>query len=348
MSSDAAGRRLPYAFFTVAALVYVGAAAVVRAIPGSADGPLLALALSVDLTLLVPGLYYWLAVRRKGWPAATTIPVFLLSLFAASRIVPADHHGFLESLHLLVPLAELAFLALLAVAVRRAFAKAGRGSSAAADPLAQSERITLDLTGSPTAARIVAFELALLTYAFTWRRPAPLGPRELSYHRKAAVGAINGGLLVLIAAEAFPVHLLLSRWSPTAAWVVLALTVYSALWLVGDARAMARRPIRVTGEGLELRFGLRWSLEAPWAAIQELGPRRMGSKADLSLVPLGTDPTHRLVLREPLPARGLYGITRSVSSVDLYVDEPVELVRACSFFLSAAAHPEAATGETAS
>jgi len=320
-----------------------------RSLSGLEDPALIATALTLDLTLLVPALYYWLAVRRRGWPAFSTVPVFFASLFGASLVIPAEHQGFLQSLHFLVPIAEIVILGVLAVAVSRALirARAGKTDAASSDFLQVAQQTAEKITGNPRFGEALAYELGLFSYAFSRRRLPEMAPHEFTYHRRTALRAITAVFLLIIAVEAIPVHLLLSLWSPAVAWIVMALTIYSAFWLLGDARAMARRPIHVSRAALNLRFGLRWSLEVPWSEIESLQPyqgqkssaggtqnKERKKKDRLELVPMGAGPTHSLQLRNPVSALGPYGFRRSIREVAFFVDETQRFDEACRSFLS--------------
>ena len=73
-------QHLPLLSFGLAlTVIYLAALFVAAEVPRFERPGLLAAALTVDLTVLVPLLYYGLLVRRKGWPALSVAPVFLLS-----------------------------------------------------------------------------------------------------------------------------------------------------------------------------------------------------------------------------------------------------------------------------
>ncbi len=320
-----AQRRIPFEFFAAAAVVFCAAIWICATqLSGTADDALVATGVTLDLVLLVPTLYYFLAVRKCGWPALTLLPVFFICLFAASRIVPAEHHALLNGLHAVLPIAELGLGIALVVAVRRALAAGGTK-----DWLDTARATVERWTGNSVAAKILAFELGLFRYAFTRQKVGPLSPGEFSAYRKTPLTAYIWVLMMVIAVETVALHLLLVRWSEIAAWILTLLSIYSAVWLIGDTRAIFRRPIRLDGEALRLRFGLRWSLDVPWSAVERvetgLGVKPEAEKP-LEMVPLGAGANVRLTLREPAVADGPYGITRRCTEILLYVDEPRSLV----------------------
>ena len=117
-------------------------------------------------------------------------------------------------------------------------------------------------------------------------------------------------------------HLVVRRWSPVAAWVLTALSVYAAIWIVALARSIVLRPVRVTADALILRVGLLWNVTVPRANVLRIGP--MGAPPDRGYLRIGplADPSFLIEAREPVIAEGPYGLRRTVSAIGLYVDDP--------------------------
>ncbi len=173
----------------------------------------------------------------------------------------------------------------------------------------------------------LASEIAMLHFAFgTWRKPVAESNRGYSYHRKAGYSAVLATIMMVGAVELFAVHLLVQRWSPTAAWLLTALSAYGLIWLIGDYQAIRRRPIMLTRDGLELRLGIRWRLHIPWNLVRELrtvghaftAPKR---RDYLNAVVFGA-PRYVIDLEQPVTASGPYGIERQVTQVGFTVDDP--------------------------
>ncbi|HMB91340.1 MAG TPA: hypothetical protein VKP65_10870, partial [Rhodothermales bacterium] len=131
----------------------------------------LAAALTVDLVVLVPLFYYLLLVRRKGWPAFSVVPVFLLSLGAASWLVPSEHQGMLQVLEWLVAPMELFVLGYIGVKVVRMTRRfRAQGAIEDADMYKRLREGFRQAFGVRWAADVFAFEVGLFYYAlFMWR-----------------------------------------------------------------------------------------------------------------------------------------------------------------------------------
>ncbi len=311
-------------------------------LPAAGDPRLLEVGVTADL-LLMPPLLYWLLLVRPGLARAwTVLVVFVAAAAAAELVLPAGRRGTLHALRWLPAAGELGLLAFLAVRVRRGVRTAG---AASADVLDRTRAAAAQVFGSGVVADAVAYEAALLAYLFA-RGKAPTVAGEVAegevaaggaaagaftFHRKSGYGGLLFAMVLAVSAETLPVHLLVSRWSGLAAWILTALSVYTVVWLLADYRALARRPTRVDARVLRLRFGLRWSLDLPLAHVRHVS----------DLVPPGTDkrsvdlrlalPGARWLvveLAEPVPARGPYGVRRSVRTIGLALDDPEAFRRA--------------------
>jgi hypothetical protein len=302
---------------------------IVQAIQAGAHPRLLADALTLDLIVTVPVVYWFLAVRRAGWPRLSVVPVFVLSV-AGTRLVPGLEAGRL--IHGLEWVAIPAELLLLTVVARRAFAmsralRAGEGG----DALESLRRAAIELVEVERVAEVIAYEAAVLWYAVAGggRHATPPGSDAFGVRRRSGYGPVLVGLFFALVAEAIAVHLLVRRWSIVAAWILTILTGYAALWLIGDFRALGRRTILVTGDALIVRLGLRWSVRVPLGAIRAVrasGSPKPAAPDHLRAVILG-DERQVVELDCELEAVGFYGIRRRVRSIGLSVDEPERFLR---------------------
>ena len=254
----------------------------------------------LDLTVVLTFLVWWTLARELGWSAWALAPVFLATLALAARVVPDGRNETLRALQLGAAPLEIAVMIWAARHAR------GRLHDALAY---ESEVLRTALTG--------------------WRAPATV-EGALSYHRKSAYGAIVGALLLVTAAETTVVHLVLSRWSMKAAWLLTALGVYGALWILGDWKACRSRPVVVRDGMLAIRFGLRWRLDVPLDGITGLRVPSDWSPGTEPPVDLRLAlPGARIValeLARPVTAVGIYGLRREVRTLGLGLDEPGRLV----------------------
>jgi hypothetical protein len=172
--------------------------------------------------------------------------------------------------------------------------------------------------GGSAVARIVANELAMLGLAFfSWRsRPEP---GTLSVHRRSAWTAVCMAVLLVSVPEAAGLHVLIARWSPSAAWAASALGIYGVAWLLGDLRALQLRGVTVSGGLLRIRIGVRREADVPLSSISAI--EQGGAPGADRLAVLGA-PTLTLRLREPVEVRSLFGKARRATALALQIDDP--------------------------
>ena len=312
----------PFWFAAPLLAVYAAAILIVEVLPRASAPGAVAVGLTADLVILVPALYYAVLIRGRGWPAITLAPVFLLSFGAASLIVPAEHQSMLTAIGYALPVIELALVGYIGYKAWRVV-RANREASAAGGDF--YDRVRETLRGAfdvPAIAGAFAYEVSLFHYAFAVC-PAELPEHGFAYHRRSGYGAVLAAVLMAAALELVAVHFLLRSWNETATLVHAALSVYGVVWLVGDYRAMRRRPHELRATGLRVRYGLRWDLEAAWEQVTAVRRTRQPISGDdyLSTVPVGS-PRYVVELRSPVEATGPYGLTRSIQRIGLIVDEP--------------------------
>jgi hypothetical protein len=334
---QATGRtRVPWEFLLAAGAVYGAGLWIVAALETCDRPELVAAGLTVDLTLLVPLLYWFTCVRRRGWPRITVAPVFVAAVLIASWMLPAAHRGTVELLEYALAPLELGLLGLIGWRAWRGWRAFGERRRAPADEMDAVDALreaARELVGSPALARVVSYELAILYLALAgWRLEPRRDRRCFTCYRDASYGVLFAALMIVAAIELVAVHLALHVWvGPVAAWVVSALSLYGVLWLLGDYQALRLRPTVVTGDGIRLRLGLRWETELPFRAVRSV--ERAGEeprREDLKMAVLGA-PNVRLRLLESVSVYGFYGVRRTTRSILLAVDSPdrfVELVRA--------------------
>ena len=310
------------AFGAFALLAYaVGALFVVPALTDASSPHVLAQALAVDLVVLVPAAWWALVVRRGRAGGWTVTPLVALSLGGAWLVLPTAHHDVLAAAGWAVPVLEVAVLLTLLVRSRRAV-RAYR-SDASPDLLDRLRAATAAALGPGVAAEAFAYEAALFRYALG-PAPRPSGPGLFGGRRASGYGVVLGALLLAAAVELVAVHFLIRDWGT--AWVVghAALAAYTALWLVGDFRALGARPHRLDAADLHVRCGLRWSADVPLGQIREVyavptaPPKEAGY---LAAVPLDRV-THVVETAAPVAVRGPYGLRREATRIGFCVDEP--------------------------
>lgn len=316
--------------FLVPVLVPAAAAAVARLEVPEAEAATVASALTLDVTVVFPGLVYVLLVRTKRLPWTVIVPTIVASFAIAYVLIPEGYRGLLETMGVLVIPVELGFVAYLVTRVRQAAVTRGRLDG---DFATRFRRAARDAIGTRLPADILTTEIAILYHAFRWPRDRDADSNRFTVHRGVHYATVVAGLLMVLAIEAVPVHLLVSRWSSVAAWVLTVLSAYAGVWLIGDYRAITGRPIRLTATHLLVRVGLRWEVDLPWekiASVERVAPRHVVPSRRVLDASLIGQPTLRIRLRDAAEVIGMYGIRRYPTEICLTVDNAEEIVRRAS------------------
>jgi hypothetical protein len=291
--------RRPAAHFVLAALtVIVICAAVLRTARAAGSPEIAAWGVTFDLTITIPGLYWFFLVRPRRVHAITIVPLFLLCLAVASRVVPRGQQEFLRDLKLLVIPLEL--LLVWAVVTKRAL--------------------------PPLVARVVRSEMSIFWHAFfAWRKtPNHVDGRAVTFHERSGWGTIVAAFILVIAAEGVAMHLFLARWNTTAAWAWTFLDVWGAIWLIGDYHALRLNRSWLTPTTLHIRVGLRWSADiglSNIASIEEARDERQWKQKGVLKLAVLEAPRWMIALREPVIVDGIAGIRKEISAIAMLPDD---------------------------
>lgn len=317
--------------FVLSAVTIASACIAIARSQAFATNPdLAAWAITFDLAISIP-LVYWFFVVRGGHARPLTIaPLFLVGLLLASFVVPPAQQQFLGQLRLFIaPAAEV----LLAVALIQRIRRMRVERSSDADPYVRISAAARALAGHNRAAEVVASEFAMVYYAlFCWKEKPAEDPRAFTLHERSGWSTVVACILVLIVAESIGMHLLIALWSPVAAWIWTALDVWGMVWLIGDYHALRLRRSSIDDEMLHIRYGLRWSVSIPRASIVAIEPvqrEEEWKRRDILKVAILDEPRWLITFDAPVIAHGLAGLRKEIRGIALLPDDdaPISALR---------------------
>ena len=300
-------------------------------VEASPQPSMLAVAITIDIAVGVPLLFYLLLVRKKFLPLSSIVPVCILTLLAVRFILPSSEQSFLRFSEFLIPAIELSVAVFLLIKLRhiiRDVRAASRECLYFTDALRTGIRKSVK---SDFVAAIAASEVSMLYLVFAgWFarfRTSRQDVSKYSYHRKS--NFLFWPLVALIIVETFGVHLVIGIWTQTGAWVFTGLSAYTLLWMVGHYHASRLQPLIVDDQNIYLRTGLIWRGQMSLNNISEV---RKATKDDRQAdgyvnVSLFGDPDVVLVLKEPEVLEGLFARKREVKIAGVALDDPEALVK---------------------
>lgn len=282
-------------FGVLAATVYTVALGMARSAKAAAHPGAMGLAVLCDFAITVPVLYWLLVVRRgySSWRAVAGLAM------AGARVAA-----------LLLPSAEQTYFP---------------GARWLAVPL--ELWLAATVFRNATVKEVLAGELKVFYYALLgWRAKPESRPGYKAFGYAEASGFSTLAILLAVAliCEGVPMHLLLHRWSPAAAWIATGLDVYGLLWVAALMQSLRLRPVLAGPDAVVLQAGFVWRVEVARENIRECqrveAPPEKKAAGYLALTVLNP-PQWFMELAEPVTAHGLFGRKRQVTQIGFALDE---------------------------
>lgn len=315
--------RRPAARFALAALIVISfCVAILRVKAHTANADVAAWGATFDLTITIPLLYWFFVVRAGKARALTIAPLFVVCTMVAAWIIPRGEQHFLHDLGRAGgAIAELLLIGALIVRLVR-FRR--EDVERANDPYARISVAARAIAGDGALANVIASEAAMFYYAlFCWKKK-PDQTDAITFHERNGWSTILICILVMLTAESIGMHLLLALWKPAAAWLWTALDVWGAVWLIGDYHALRLRRTTIDDDALHLRYGMRWSVSIPLtaiASIDDVHAEREWKRRGVLKIAILEEPRWLVTLREPVVARGIAGMRRTIDALALLPDD---------------------------
>ncbi|SFT41552.1 hypothetical protein SAMN05216474_0436 [Lishizhenia tianjinensis] len=291
----------------------------------------LAMGITFDLLIVGPILYF-LFIRKTSIPNTTVVPIFILGIVVCSLIIPVENQHYLNLFKSWVlPVVEIFVLTFFIYKTRKAVKSFQHKKHESID-FYDALKLTCSEILPRRVVNPVVTEIAVLFYGFIYWRKRKLKENEFTYHKDNGAVTLYFALLFIVALETITLHVLLSKWSTTAAWILTLLSVYSGIQIFGFVKAMFKRPIYLKNNTLYLRYGIMKETTLNLANIESIEVSskdiEIGDEAQkLSL--LGELESHNLILKlkEPETMFGLYGTQRKYKTLALHVDQKEEFVQ---------------------
>jgi hypothetical protein len=223
-----------------------------------------------------------------------------------------------------------ALLAVVLVAEAAAFRRAYRATRQRGGGRRAGLVAGADAVWPPVVLRLVRAEAGVVR-ALWWavRRRSAVGPDDVPLPYGGRFGLVLGAVTALGVLEAAVVHVLLP-WQ-TARWVLLAVSVYALVWVLGSGLSLFQHPHVLRDGELVLRSGHLHSIAVPLAGLVSVRRSvesehrrtvvRDGARLVLSVM---GDTDVELRFDPPVPVAGQ---GEPVARVAFWVDDPQAVVR---------------------
>ena len=317
-------------FFLPIAIVAVGICyIVINSASYHTNTNLFSLAVTFDLVIFVPFVYY-LFIRKTNVHKITIIPVVFISFAVASFILPAQGHTYIKLAEFLVAPLELFTIGFLVYKVRLASKEYKLLSGNRNDFVINLKETLYKFVGNNRGADYLATEMSIFYYGIGgWNKTIEAGSEKaFSYHKRSGYGIIAGVFFFMMIIETTALHLLITRWSTAAAWVLTILSIYGILFLIADYNAAKKRPILVDDGHLYIRIAFRWHVVIPFENIKSISVGTEKNKEDKSYFRMVMAGSENIIIElfETQQAKGIYGITKNFSRLGLSIDDKKEFI----------------------
>lgn len=295
--------------------------------PEFSQRPVVSAGVTFDLVVGLPLLFYFLVVRSYRLPLSTLLAAFGGALALAYWLIPPAQQHFLGWAGYLASGLEVVTLSLALGRVRRmmrAYQAAQQRGSDFLENLEAALQAGLGRFAAPLLAEVTLLRYALLGW---WATPevdqndiAFSSYRESGFVALAAMGAF------LLLVESSALHLLLYHWRPVAAWLWLAVDVYTLLLLLAHVQAVRLRPVLVSATSVTVRVGFIWRVVVPRTAVLNVSTLTDAPAPHAGLLNLARlllmPPNLLLTFTAPVVVIGSYGLRRTIMQLALHLDQP--------------------------
>ncbi len=286
----------------------------------------LAFAITADLLITVPVVYF-LLIRKTSIPNTTTVPILILGLAIGTLFLPDSSQNYLNLFRTfampVIEVAVVSFIIAKVYSIRKRFKENHDTSSDFFFVLKKACEEILPKKLVP----IFATEIAVLYYGLINWKKRQFNANEFTYHSKSGTTTLLSSFIFIILVEAIVVHLLLSRWSEIAAWILTGLSLYTVIQVLGFVKSLSQRPFLVGTDRLTLRYGILSEVDINLRHIKSIELSKKPIKVDktcVKLSPFGELENHNIIiyLNAENTLAGLYGTKKKFKTLALHVDQP--------------------------
>ncbi|WP_046757110.1 hypothetical protein [Kordia jejudonensis] len=293
-----------------------------------ANSPVLSLAITLDVLLTIPCIYF-LLIRKTNIPKTTVVPMMILGLVIGMYSLPEHNQQYLQLFKTwFLPIIELSIATFIIFKVRKTIRIYKSQKDNSIDFFTTLKKTCAEILPKPLVLPFVT-EISVFYYGFVYWKRRKLAENEFSYHKESGSVALYFVSIMLIGIEIMPIHHLLAKWSTIAAWILTILSIYSGFQVFGYVKSLMKRPIAVTKDTLLLRYGIMHEAEIPLSDIKEIRlSTKSFTKEDniLRFALLGELESHNVIIETHTEQTlyGLFGIKKPFTKLALHVDKPAE------------------------
>ena len=184
--------------------------------------------------------------------------------------------------------------------------------------------------GTNMLIRFAFSEILVFFYTILgWMLKKPDTSRGMlfTYHKSTQYGVLIWVILISTIVTTPIFHFLLMQWHVSVAWIVTGLTIYGLIWFYGDYSAIKHKPIVLTKDKMLIRIGIRWKADINLSNIENIKNHMVEEEEkEYTEMTILNEKNVFITLHKPIVAESLFGITKTICKIALYVDKPYEFL----------------------
>lgn len=279
----------------------------------------------LDLLITIP-LIYLFVIWKKQIPKFTVAYVFVAGIFIAKFLLPNSQQDLIKQVqYLVIPLIEIGILGIVLYKMR-AISLQFKSS----DELDFFNRLIIACQEvfPKRVAKILATEISMFYYLFDFSKNQKIKPNQFTYFKRSGIKMVLSVFLFLILIETIVVHILISNWNESIAWLLTFISAYTLIQILAIMRSMSKRLISVDldSKTLHLKYGIGCQTDIPFNQLSSIEKFRNSHTKDdnhifLSLFDLLDSNNITIKLKSQNTLYKLYGIEKRYQSISMFIDD---------------------------
>ena len=321
-----------YSFIGISALIIVTEYFVVHSSKFILHQDLISLAVTIDLAIIIPTIYYFLIPRKLNISPITVLIVFFLCTVVAAILIPARDHKYLNEIKYLLLFTELATTLYTIVKLREIIKEYKFQSLERSDFVYNLTIAMKKVMGNFKIWSILIGEINTFRYGlFFWlgKKEIKKGQKFFTTHKNSGYTAIWAIIFFVMLIETTGMHFLVRNWSPGLDVIITILSIYTIIFFISDLASIIKRPVVFYDNKLFFRIGTRWNAVITPEIIQSVESIRNFDKhknKNILNCALAGDPNIKITLGKPITFKSFYGIKKSSEKFVFNIDSEKEFI----------------------
>jgi hypothetical protein len=320
-------KQYQYLPLIIPALIVIGMFGFVKTEFFSTNQIILSKALTLDLLIGIPILYY-LIIRKTKIHSKSILKVFTICLFIATLIIPENNIAFIEFIkQVIYPLLKIWIVICIVrklVQIISEYKVQLKGKNGY-----ELYSTTIRNSFKGKFGEIMLMEFSLLYFLFAAKRKSSSAEKEFGYSKNKGTVEMVFAFIFIIIVETIVAHILIAKWSLVAAVLSTYGSLYLIILFVSILRSRDHFPITVDDENLYLKSGYVNKSNVKFIDIDSI---ELSSKSNIpelmKLAAFKGVESHNIIIhfKNTQTILKVFGVQKEYKSIGIFVNEPIKFI----------------------